>query len=133
MDGGDGNDILTGGLGNDTYIFGADSGNDIIVKATGNNLDKIKLADGTGIGDVSVELSGNDLILYAGASSLTIQGWNEAAGYKLTSLVAGNETFVLGNSVQGNDDNNSNLTGSALADMINGLGGDDVITGLGRQ
>jgi len=134
--GGAGDDTLTGGLGNDTYIFGADSGDDTITAASGNNLDKIQLADGVSIETISTELIGNDLVLYLGDSSLTIEGWNDGAAYKLTTLVAGNETFTLsGGSINGNDtgdgvDYNDVLTGTALADMINGLGGNDTLSGL---
>jgi len=141
MDGGSGDDILTGGLGMDTYIFGADFGQDTITKAAGNNLDKIKLADGISIEDVGITFGGNDLVLYLGGDSLTgasitVQGWNDGASYKLTSLIAGNQTFVIGNTIQGNDysdimNYNDVLTGSAQADMINGLGGNDTINGSG--
>ncbi|MBP2639101.1 MAG: calcium-binding protein [Firmicutes bacterium] len=141
IDGGTGNDLLRGGAGVDTYIFGADSGGDLIMKASGNNLDKIKLADGIGIEEVGIAYSGNDLMLYLGGDSLsgasiTVQGWKDGSGYKLTGLIAGNETFVLGNPIQGKDesdtiDYNDVLNGAGLADLLNGLGGNDTLNGSG--
>ncbi len=76
LDGGAGDDILAGGIyqpatytytgtGNDTYLFGRDSGQDRIfdVDTTAGNVDKIVFKTGVAVADVRARRIGDDLLL----------------------------------------------------------------------
>lgn len=73
LDGGAGGDTLYGGTdissnnpnGNDTYLFGRGSGQDIIIDPdpTANNIDTIWLGSNLTPNDIAIKRIGNDLIL----------------------------------------------------------------------
>ena len=71
--------VLTGGLGNDTYLFGRTSGSDTIVDVDGTvgNLDAVQLSDDVLPSDITVSRSGDDLVLGISGTpaQLTIQSF----------------------------------------------------------
>ncbi|KFI17807.1 hypothetical protein IB75_18440, partial [Nitrosococcus oceani C-27] len=71
MDGLSGNDLLVGGEGEDTYLFGWNSqGNDIITELAGSNT--IALEKGTVIADLRHAQYGDDLIISLRGSTATL-------------------------------------------------------------
>ncbi|MBR4382613.1 MAG: hypothetical protein IKP64_03550, partial [Selenomonadaceae bacterium] len=71
LNGGTGNDTLTGGDGKNVFIFGKNSGNDVITDYTSGQ-DKIKLLDGE---ITSSSISGSDVVLQMGLSdTIKIKG-----------------------------------------------------------
>ncbi len=75
----EGNDILMGGSGNDTYIFSRGYGQDIIIDSdiTTGNVDTIFLDGDIQPSDVSLQRSGDDLVLSINGTddALTVSGW----------------------------------------------------------
>src|SRR6185437_2530823 len=69
--GGKGNDTLSGGPGDDTYIYNRGDGNDTIIEGGGGNFSAIDtlVLHGINPGDVSVVRNGNDATLIFAASA----------------------------------------------------------------
>ena len=64
--GGTGNDYMDGGLGADTYIIGAEDGNDTIYNydySADRSNDKISYGEGILVEDLSISRVGNDLVI----------------------------------------------------------------------
>jgi len=82
--GGTGNDTLFGGEGNDVYYWGnklALSGNDVIGNDNGNVYDCVAFGEGLHPANLSIELTGTDLVITAqNGETLTLQNWS--AGYE---------------------------------------------------
>jgi Ca2+-binding RTX toxin-like protein len=77
--GGAGNDVLQGGPGSNTYVFGADSGDDLILNdaAQAGESDQVFISGELSKNDVTIQKSGDNLVLrIAGTeNSLTIADW----------------------------------------------------------
>ena len=69
MSGGKGNDTLTGGNGNDIFVYTNGDGNDIITDYTAKQ-DKIKLNSGS---ISSSSIKGSDVVLKIGSGSITVK------------------------------------------------------------
>ncbi|HEY9344605.1 MAG TPA: calcium-binding protein, partial [Inquilinus sp.] len=111
INGGDGDDDLSGLAGNDTLIGGA--GDDHLTGGSGAD----QIDGGAGI----------DLVDYAGSAAVTINlstgtaSGGDAAGDVLSGIENVYGAFVV----------NDILTGSAGNNLLDGRGGDDVLSGLG--
>ncbi len=141
LDGGAGDDSLYGDAGNDTYLFYRGAGQDWIsdYDNTSGNLDVIKLAEGLKPADIQLSRSLNDLYVgIAGTSDrLTVSGWfsNTANLIEQIQFADGTiwnastiKTMSNGTSTQGND---ALYGDDAVADLLNGLAGNDKLYGLG--
>jgi len=91
ISGGPGNDVIYGGIGNDTYRFWLGDGQDTITDhdATAANLDVLSLEDALPE-DVSLVASGDDLIVNVGGDgdSITVKNWRLAgdASYRVEQI-----------------------------------------------
>ena len=75
-----GNDTLTGGVGNDVYLFGKNDANDVIANSGSNSGDTISFYD-LRMSEIQFSQQGTDLLctLTGTSSSLTLQGWCDPA------------------------------------------------------
>ena len=75
MDGGEGNDILMGETGNDTYIFRGGSGQDTIIDtdSTAGNIDTIWLGSNLTPDDVTLKRVVDNLVLKINDTTDTLQ------------------------------------------------------------
>ncbi len=151
--GGAGTDTLEGGQGLDTYIYNSGDGSDTIIDSDGEiNYNGVVLSGGSLVSgntyksdDGSVTYIFGESQIQGGPNTLVIHG---AAGtLKVNDFVSGDLDIVLGevpvpppafnlitgtsfNDKDGDDDTDHNaLIGTALADKIEGLGGDDELFG----
>jgi len=127
IDGGAGNDILSGGAGSDQYRFGHGYGNDIILANTYNTKDVIVFGSDIDPQDLSFVVSGSKLVIGVGSESLTVNNWFSSTANQVNQLQFGAdgsiETYRIGN------DSGNNIVGTAIAERIYGLGGNDTING----
>ena len=95
--GGGGNATLYGGQGSDVYWWDKTDGQSVIGYDPDNVNDSIQLA-GLNRADLTAVLSGNDLVMAAGASSLTIRDWqdSELNGIRFADGSSGTLTSLLG-------------------------------------
>ncbi|WP_340115568.1 calcium-binding protein, partial [Pelagibius sp. 7325] len=156
LDGGTGNDFLSGGNDGDTYLFGLGYGQDVIYDGMDNPLgegqDRIVFQDGLDLDDLAFSRSGNTLIIDVTATGerLTIQeqfGANNLGSRfdEIESLVFGDGTVWgrtqiqehLLQSTDGNDTldgfySNDRLDGGLGNDLLKGAdGGDTYVFGVG--
>lgn len=125
LNGGDGNDTITGSLGNDT-IDGGD-GNDSLIGGTGNDT----LIGGTG-NDRLNGGTGNDREL-GGDGSDTILG---SDGNDTLNGDAGNDSLDGGNNddvLTGDADNDTLVGGGGNDSLLGGTGFDSLLGGLGND
>ncbi len=148
LDGGAGNDVLYGGRwsdnyssnGNDTYLFGRGSGQDIVIDydTTAGNLDSIQIAADVLPTDVAV--TRDQFHLYLSISNpdgttdrLTVQNWFYEDAYKVEQVVFSDGTVWDAVSLTGMvnvpTEGADTLYGTSGDDVINGLGGDDALFG----
>jgi Ca2+-binding RTX toxin-like protein len=111
LNGGNGNDTITGSRDNDT--INGDNGDDSLIGGLGNDLVDGGEGDDTMAGD-----GGND-------SLLGNTGNDSVAGGDGDDLVFGN----LGNDTLGGDDGNDTISGGFGDDILNGNSGDDLLEG----
>jgi Ca2+-binding RTX toxin-like protein len=86
MIGGSGNDIMDGGIGNDTFVFGPNFGADVINGFDANPVGGQDLLDISGLGitagsfaaDVHITGSASTTLITIGASSIVLAGVNVA-------------------------------------------------------
>ena len=143
LSGGAGNDSLNGGDGKDLFVYSA--GNDVIIDYTGGE-DKIKISDA--ISKTSV--SGSDVVLTVGKSSLTIKDGKgkklsiiNSAGKEYDTIVSGETKLTVNDKTKSPvtaDDGIKiidaakrttavEITGNAIANTINGGSNSDTIHG----
>ncbi|TAZ71163.1 hypothetical protein ELH72_30080, partial (plasmid) [Rhizobium ruizarguesonis] len=154
LDGGAGNDLLEGGDGSDTYVFGYGYGHDEIRESYGIVLyaddDAVRFASGVDVADVTFQRSGeygllislagsDDTLLVANEFYLEVWDMNDVERFQfsdgtvLTREQIG-EIIVGSQITSGNDtivsfDLNETINGGAGNDSIDARGGADEITG----
>ncbi|KPX29379.1 MULTISPECIES: calcium-binding protein [Pseudomonas syringae group] len=140
LDGGAGNDSLYGGTDNDTYLFQRGGGQDVIFDSdwTAGNIDTIKLASGIASTDIKASRTGDnlELAIIGTSDKITVRDWFYSADSQVEQVqfadgtlwdVATLKAMVKGVASEGNDV----LQGDeSVADILNGLGGDDKLYGL---
>ncbi|MBB1520845.1 calcium-binding protein [Aquipseudomonas guryensis] len=144
LDGGVGDDRLDGGEGNDVYLFGRNSGQDIISSSdygVGKH-DVIKLDDSISPSDILIAQQGNNLILLVRGTNdrLTIENYFlEGAGGRIEAINFDDGTVwdytivselprlsaIFGGA------GTQNLTGGIADEMLDGGSGDDQLNGGG--
>ncbi|MBK8816867.1 MAG: calcium-binding protein [Methylococcaceae bacterium] len=133
LDGGAGNDSLTGGAGSDTYLFGRGSGQDTVNNAdtSAGKSDTIQMAADIAVSDIIATRSSNNLVVgIAGTSDkLTVANYFLSDGAN-TSIV---ETVKFADGTVWNVEflKNLVLTGTSVADTIQGYATSDNLSGLG--
>lgn len=119
----DGQDALYGGAGNDQLFGGGD--NDILIGGLGNDT----LTGGSG-GDLLNGGSGIDTVSYTdSATAVTIRLWDDTA----SGGDAGGDTLISIENMTGSKLGNDTLIGDEQANVLNGLGGADVMNGREGQ
>jgi Ca2+-binding RTX toxin-like protein len=142
LDGGAGNDVLKGSVGNDSYILGRGYDEDLVVDA-GGSADRVLFEEGVGPGDVvfsRVGANGNDLLIEVlGQDRLTMTISNQfgSAASRIESFVFADgdslswaevqQVILDAQTTSGADV----IVGFAAADRIAGGSGGDQLTGLG--
>lgn len=151
LDGGEGYDILYGGIGgrkyydkitnlstgNDTYLFGRGSGQDFIYDydATSGNLDTILLDSDVTPDDVALSRNNNDLTLTIEdtGDTITVSNWFESDEYQIERIGFADGTVwnvpIISEMLYKGTAGNDVLIGSYAADTIQGLEGDDQLYG----
>ncbi|WP_165448600.1 calcium-binding protein [Rhizobium leguminosarum] len=154
LDGGAGNDLLEGGDGSDTYVFGYGYGHDEIRESYGIVLyaddDAVRFASGVDVADVTFQRSGeygllislagsDDTLLVANEFYLEVWDMNDVERFQFSDgTVLTREQIgeiIVGNQItSGNDtivsfDLNETINGGAGNDSIDARGGADEITG----
>jgi Ca2+-binding RTX toxin-like protein len=118
-----GNDILLGGGGGDTYQFGLADGTDTIFDSgTGGSADAI-LITGSPITSLNFERVGNDLVINASSTQVTVLGQYSGNEVESISFAGGGTAYgySLGaTSYALNLDTSDPLTGTSNEDMIAG-------------
>ena len=136
LTGGIGDDAMDGGAGNDTYVFGRGSSQDVIIDSDGST-DIIQFAGDVTPADVTTVRLNNDLyfIINDTGDILEINGWFTNDSNKIELIQFGDGTVWDGPSLtpmivqeQGSNGNDT-LTGADDADIIIGLEGNDTISG----
>ncbi|WP_291863195.1 calcium-binding protein [Bradyrhizobium sp.] len=127
IDGRGGADILQGGNGNDTYHYGAGSGDDTIVEGSGSagSGDRVKLA-GLNASDVEFTRLGNDLFLKILSNGDTLKVKDQFNGDIGVEQITFADNTVWDRSQIGAA---SWIRGTAGDDTISGGGGDENIDG----
>jgi Ca2+-binding RTX toxin-like protein len=136
--GGVGNDTLNGGDGSDTYTYNLGDGNDTITD-TGGSSDKIVFGAGITLSHLGFSLSddSNDLVITISDgdeatedSTITINGWN-VSGNRIETIEFTNGTSIEmgGIFTQTANDRDNPLEWTLSPFIVDGLGGDDIITG----
>jgi len=144
LSGGAGNDYLEGGLGNDTYVFNLGDGMDTITdydSTTGNN-DKLQFGAGITADMVQLGRSGNDLTFNVNASdNVTVKRYFEPGSghwYRVETIAFADGTTwdvaaTLGKPINGTAGADYFTGVSGYGNRINGLGGNDTITGAEKD
>lgn len=137
--GGLGNDSLSGGEGGDTYVFNAGDGHDVVIDAGLSGNDSLALGAGISSAGTSVRRSlsdPNDLVIDMGAAgSVTVTGHfaNGTSGLERVTFANGEiwsraelqQKSIAPAQTAGSD----TISGSGMADVIQGGIGDDTISG----
>jgi Ca2+-binding RTX toxin-like protein len=127
--GGNVDDVLTGGLGNDLYLYALGTGNDVITDTGG--VDTLQLDDPNGLyRGWNFYRSGNHLVIdFFGQGQITVT--DQYLGAPMVENLGfqdGGTPFVFSNSLAGSPGNDV-LIGTASGESIDGGGGDDLIFG----
>ncbi len=117
-----GSDILRGDTGDDTYVFRAGDGQDVIIDATGS--DRIRFADRLP-GDIKARRIELNLVLDAGDDRVTVRNWFAPAAGGVQTL-----QFPDGSEWDAARLRELALTGTPGDDAITGYETDDTLAGL---
>ena len=133
LDGGAGNDSLSGGTGNDLFLFGRGGGQDSInaYDATAGKLDAVQFASDILPTDITIKRNGDNLVLSINGATdtLTVSNYfyNDAtSAYKVEEIRFNDGTIWTVDQIKA-----MAIAGTAGADTITGYATDDTITGLG--
>lgn len=139
IDGGAGNDFLSGDVGNDTYLFRRGTGQDRISEfdLTVGNTDRIWLGRDIAPTDVTLRRSGVDLLLKINGSSdgVTVQNYfrDDNPAYRIERIEFGDGTVWTTDDIYRivltPTDGDDEIHGAPGADTIHGLGGNDRLFG----
>ena len=149
VEGGKGDDHITGAKHGDTYTFNLGDGHDTIVESNYYNAsystayeDRIEFGEGISQSDISVAIEGDSLIMHIGkyGDSINFSNWNlsssniiEKFSFNDGSTVYGSSLPSFNQTVYGtnNDDllfgnnNNNIIVGNQGNDNLNGMSGSD--------
>ena len=131
---GAGNDLLSGGAGDDRYIVGdGTSRSDTIVAGAGN--DVLEITGGLTIADVRFQRSGDDLFIRYGAGTDSVRlskhfAYDGTTQVKTLDVGGVSYDLTLGLSFNGSSAEDV-LVGGAFDDSITAHAGDDKLSGLG--
>jgi len=138
LDGGVGNDLLDGGAGNDTYIVRPGDGADLIRETAGS--DAIQFGTGISAGNVTLERSGNNLLLRGpvGNDTVAIENFLKDSNSRIetflftdgSSLPDSGTIVEQLTSIRGTLSADS-LVGTVYADRLYGMDGNDTLSGGG--
>ena len=121
INGGAGADSLTGGTGGDFFVFAAGHGADTIADfVDGADLIDLRALGITHFGALTITVDGTDAVIDTGEGTIKLEG------VATTDLDASNFLFET----EGGSGNDT-IDGSVRPDVIEGLGGDDSLTGGG--
>jgi Ca2+-binding RTX toxin-like protein len=143
--GGTGNDTINGTVQSDLYLFNLGDGADTVIEAElpgyGTFTDVLRFGAGISQSDLTAVRSGNDLVLKLanGTDQVTVKNWYtyltsttnqiERVEFADGSFLTAAQLTTMG-LVQNGTDGPDALTGlSAFANVINGLAGNDSLTG----
>ncbi|HEX8615891.1 MAG TPA: calcium-binding protein [Telluria sp.] len=141
--GGAGNDLFNGGTGNDTYVFARGFGTDILTQNDGNQarVDVVQFTDLKSADVQSFVREGTDLVArFTSGDQLTLTNFYYSESYweykvnqiKFADNVIWDKAQIVANTVTLGTAGNDTLSGYAeLADVIQGLAGNDVLNGGG--
>ena len=145
---GAGDDQITGGFGQDVYVFGRDFGQDVILDGEGRGRqsgDRIRLALHTA-DDVTVRRDGLDLVIEVKNSTdritvidqfatptLDTSGLQQSPNWGIEDIQFGDGTIwefaEIAAAVGEGTDQAETLTGSGQTDVLQGMKGDDLLLG----
>jgi Ca2+-binding RTX toxin-like protein len=130
--GGTGNDYLSGGTGNDSYLFNLGDGIDTIQEQYGASYtDVLKLGAGIKAGDITVNRSGNSLVLNLanGTDKVYLDSWTYGADYRIDRVDFADGTNWSQAQLQAWA---LNYSGTAGSDSLSAMsGGNNTLSGLG--
>jgi len=135
MIGGTGNDTLMGRWGNDTYVFNQGDGADTVSDQdwTAGNNDTLELGIGLLASNTSVVRTGNDLTMSWGSDSVYMPSFFYSSAYQIELFKFKNGTTWgladIAKRLNGTDQADRIAGMSDLANTINGLAGNDTLTG----
>ncbi len=96
--------VLTGGAGNDVYVFEPGNGQDIIVDidATPGNSDVARFGASVDPLDLVIKRVGNDLVMsvHGSADSVAVRDWYLGPDHQVETIQAGDGRRLLGSQVQ---------------------------------
>ncbi|AIF49638.1 calcium-binding protein [Pelosinus sp. UFO1] len=138
--GNSGNNILDGGAGNDTYIYGIGSGNDTIDNyelAGSNGFDVVQFGQGIDKNSFEYLTEGSDLILQLKETgeTLTLKNWYLGEDYQVENFRFSDGSILTPTDINdslmivGTEGNDTLYGRENRNDRIFGLGGDDNLYG----
>ncbi|WP_436211131.1 beta strand repeat-containing protein [Bradyrhizobium sp. LjRoot220] len=134
---GTGNDVLLGANAKDTYQFGLSDGTDIISDVAGN--DAITITPSASISTLNFDHVGNNLVVDAGATHITVMGHYSGNSVEAISFVNGGMVYGyalgtgshnLSTSLSGGGQDDV-VTSSSAGELLTGSGGNDLLFGNG--
>jgi Ca2+-binding RTX toxin-like protein len=145
LQGGTGNDKLTGSIYADTYLFNLGDGQDVIQEqfyyAVTDSIDVLKFGAGITAADISIRRSETDLVLSHnnGSDQVTIKSWYVGTQYQLEQIQFADGTVWdrtavtnTGLTITGTEGDDTYTGVTAFVDVINGGAGSDTLTAKGN-
>jgi Ca2+-binding RTX toxin-like protein len=133
-----GDDVLTGGSGDDTYVWNVGDGNDVIDDVGGKNI--LRFGPGVDADSVKVVSDGRDILFIIGGETVRVAGWIESyasgaaiseARFEDGTVWGSRRLSELARHIVGSDDADDYLQGTVMDEIIEGRGGDDFIYASG--